>query len=93
MICSFYRASIGAIEDPILIEELLSYILTKAQDQDIVFYCHSLGNNPVSRRRVATFLKDNYDDVSIVSYSSRPMFTRCSAQQAICNQFDVEVSH
>jgi hypothetical protein len=91
-LCAVCRFAIGMIEDSSLVEELLSYILTKARDQDIVSYCFRLSDNPVSRRRLATFFKDNYDDVSMLSYSLLPMFTRYTVQQAICNQLDVEIS-
>ncbi|KAJ7667400.1 leucyl aminopeptidase [Mycena rosella] len=58
-------AAVGFIQDSDLIDELLSYILTKARDQDAVSFCYNgLASNPVTRQRLPAFFKDNYDAFS-----------------------------
>ncbi|KAJ6558360.1 peptidase family M1-domain-containing protein [Mycena capillaripes] len=54
-------ATIGFTQDLSLVEELFSYILTKARDQDVASYFLGLEANPFSRRLLAQFFKDNYD--------------------------------
>ncbi|KAJ7123779.1 leucyl aminopeptidase [Mycena crocata] len=56
--------AIGCTTDLALVEELFSYILTKARDQDVVSFCRRLHSNPVSRRLVSKFFMDNYDAFS-----------------------------
>jgi hypothetical protein len=46
------------------VEELFSYMLTKARDQDVVQFCYSLESNPLARPLLVQFFKDNYDAVS-----------------------------
>ncbi|KAF7328714.1 Aminopeptidase 1 [Mycena venus] len=63
-----YRSSairnIGCTEDLGLMKELLSYILTKARDQDVVGFCLGLEANPLARRILVEFFQDNYDHFS-----------------------------
>ncbi|KAJ7207877.1 leucyl aminopeptidase [Mycena pura] len=53
--------SIGFTEDPGLVQELFSYILTKARDQDVYRLCTGIKSSPVGLRMLANFFKDNYD--------------------------------
>ncbi|KAJ7018485.1 leucyl aminopeptidase [Mycena alexandri] len=53
--------AIGKIEDLDLVEELFSYILTGARDQDVIGFCQGLAANALFFRRLAQFFKDNYD--------------------------------
>lgn len=58
-----FRAALGANPDRRLIDETFEYIMTKARDQDVIYYYGGLGNNPKARKLVAEFFKDNYDAV------------------------------
>ncbi|KAJ6558177.1 peptidase family M1-domain-containing protein [Mycena capillaripes] len=53
--------AIGFIPDLGLVDEIFSYILTKARDQDVMTLFWGLGNNAVAHRPLAKFFKDNYD--------------------------------
>ncbi|KAJ7860510.1 leucyl aminopeptidase [Mycena leptocephala] len=57
-------SSIGCTQDLGLVEELFSYMLTKARDQDVVQFCYSLESNPLARPLLVQFFKDNYDALS-----------------------------
>ena len=50
-------------EDPELLGETFEYILTKARDQDVVFFLIGLQANFSSKRKLAEFFKENYDQV------------------------------
>ncbi|KAJ7727197.1 leucyl aminopeptidase [Mycena metata] len=53
--------AIGKLENLDLAEELFSYILNGARDQDVVGFCQGLAANALFFRRLAQFFKDNYD--------------------------------
>ncbi|KAJ6547370.1 hypothetical protein B0H19DRAFT_1237927 [Mycena capillaripes] len=53
--------AMGATQDPALLEQTFSYILTKSRDQDIVYFFRGLRSNVLARPRLTTFFKDNYD--------------------------------
>ncbi|KAJ7697953.1 leucyl aminopeptidase [Mycena metata] len=56
--------AIGATENLDLINELFSYMLNSVRDQDLDAFCRSLAANPLSRRLLAQFFKDNYERFS-----------------------------
>ncbi|KAJ7472140.1 leucyl aminopeptidase [Mycena latifolia] len=56
--------AVGTTQDSAIVDEIFSYILTKSRDQDVVEFCYGLADNPVSRRRLPIFFKDNYDAFS-----------------------------
>jgi len=68
--------SIGCTEDPGLVQELFSYILTKARDQDVNRLCMGVKSSPVGLRMLANFFKDNYDAFSkrFATNSNLPYF-------------------
>lgn len=53
--------------DPKLINETLEYIMTKARDQDVLYFFAGLGRNALDRRIVVEFFKNNYDAVRVYS--------------------------
>jgi aminopeptidase 2 len=53
-----------ATEDPQLLEETCEHILTKARDQDVIYYIAGLAANYKARRQLTRFFKENYDNVS-----------------------------
>ncbi|KAJ6632131.1 leucyl aminopeptidase [Mycena sp. CBHHK59/15] len=53
--------AIGSTQDPIIVQEIFSYILAKSRDQDVVTFCYGLNSNRIARRLLAKFLMDNYD--------------------------------
>ena len=53
-------------EDTRLMEEVFQYILTKARDQDVVYFFMGLRSNYKARRLLAQFFKDQYDTVGVV---------------------------
>ncbi|KAJ7134962.1 leucyl aminopeptidase [Mycena crocata] len=53
--------AMGATRDEALLDRTFSFILTKSRDQDIVYFFRSLQVNPMSRRRLPEFFKENYD--------------------------------
>ncbi|KAJ7187123.1 leucyl aminopeptidase [Mycena filopes] len=57
-------AAIGKVQDPRLADELFSYILTQARDQDVIGFCQGLATNALFFRRLGEFFKDNYDAFS-----------------------------
>lgn len=63
LISYVFRAALGANPDRKLIDETLEYIMTKARDQDVIYYYRSLATNPKARRIAAEFFKENYDVV------------------------------
>ncbi|KAJ7242385.1 leucyl aminopeptidase [Mycena haematopus] len=81
--------AIGCTVDLGLIKELFSYILTKARDQDAVFFCLGLETNPLARPLLVTFFKDNYDTLSkrfatnsMLKYLVTACFRSLSTQEA-----------
>ncbi|KAJ6541995.1 leucyl aminopeptidase [Mycena vulgaris] len=56
--------AVGYTQNLDLINELFSYMLTKSRDQDVVSFSSGLADNPLSRRLLPTFFKDNYDAFS-----------------------------
>ena len=58
-----FRAALGASPNRKLIDETFEYIMTKARDQDVIYYYGGLGNNSKARRLAAEFFKENYDAV------------------------------
>ncbi|KAJ7877349.1 leucyl aminopeptidase [Mycena leptocephala] len=82
-------SSIGCTQDLGLVEELFSYILTKARDQDVVHFCFGLESNPLARPLLVNFFKDNYDAFSkrfatnsMLKYLVSACFRGLSTQQA-----------
>jgi hypothetical protein len=55
----------GQSPDPKLIDETLEYILTKARDQDVVYFFGGLNKNSKDHRIVVEFFKKNYDAVRV----------------------------
>ncbi|TDL27596.1 hypothetical protein BD410DRAFT_782728 [Rickenella mellea] len=49
--------------DPALIEETLKFIFDGAREQDIFYFMSGLSQNLVSRRRLAHWTKENYDEI------------------------------
>jgi aminopeptidase 2 len=60
----------GNSRDPKLIDETLEYIVTKARDQDVIYFVSGLSKNPKDRRIAAEFLKKNYDAVGVNAKSA-----------------------
>lgn len=58
-----YRYAMCDSRDPKLINETLEYIMTKARDQDVLYFIAGLGRNTLDRRIVVEFFKNNYDAV------------------------------
>ncbi|KAJ7067836.1 leucyl aminopeptidase [Mycena amicta] len=56
--------SVGRTQDPALLEELFTHMLTKARDQDVIPFCRGLQLNPAARRPLAKFARDNYEHFS-----------------------------
>lgn len=52
-------------QDINLLEETLSFMLSKARDQDIVVFFAAFSRNYKARRMLTTFVKNNYDKVSV----------------------------
>lgn len=71
------RFAVGAVQDLDLINEVFSYILTKARDQDVKALFWGLSYNAVARRPLAKFFKDNYDAVSTLALSLRYLLHIC----------------
>ena len=67
---SCYRRAMCWTEDPKLLEETFEYILTKARDQDVIYFLNSLQANFSSRRKLAEFFEENYDQVSFAQCCS-----------------------
>ena len=63
LIFYIFRAALGANPDRNLIDETFEYIMTKARDQDVIYYYRGLGDNPKARKLAAEFFKENYDAV------------------------------
>jgi len=59
----------GSTEDPELLKETFQFILDRAKDQDVMYFFRELGANFKSRRLLAQFFKEQYDVVSIRSWS------------------------
>jgi len=57
-------SAIGCTRDLGLVNELFSYILTKARDQDVLKFFSGLESNPLARPLLVQFFKDNYDAFS-----------------------------
>jgi len=53
--------AMGRTEDPVLLDQTFSYILTKSRDQDVIYFFRGLQSNLYARRKLAEFFKDNYD--------------------------------
>ncbi|KAJ7219096.1 leucyl aminopeptidase [Mycena pura] len=60
--------AMGRTEDPALLDQTFSYILTKSRDQDVVYFFRGLQSNPHARRKFAEFFKDNYDYASVTFF-------------------------
>jgi len=56
----------GNTLDPKLIDETLEYIMTKARDQDLLYFFSGLSQNK-DHRVVGRFFKQNYDPVRVIS--------------------------
>lgn len=55
----------GATEDPELMQETFQFILSKARDQDVIYFFRGLSVNSKARRPLVHFFKDEYDNVNI----------------------------
>ncbi|KAJ6623433.1 leucyl aminopeptidase [Mycena sp. CBHHK59/15] len=53
--------AMGSTQDPALLDETFSYILTKARDQDIIYFFRGLQSSVIARRALPSFFKRNYD--------------------------------
>ncbi len=53
-----------AVEDPILIQETLEFLLIDARDQDVIYFFEGLQANHKTRRTLLQFFRENYDLVS-----------------------------
>ncbi|KDQ59543.1 hypothetical protein JAAARDRAFT_33120 [Jaapia argillacea MUCL 33604] len=53
--------AMGSSRDLALAKETLDYTLTNARDQDVMYFFSGLQSNPLARRILAQFFKDNYD--------------------------------
>ena len=62
-----YRYAMCDSRDPKLIYETLEYIMTRARDQDVLYFFAGLGRNTLDRRIVVEFFKNNYDAVRVYS--------------------------
>jgi aminopeptidase 2 len=52
-----------ATEDPGLMQETFDFMLSKARDQDLIYFFSGLKANPKARRPLAKFFKDNFETV------------------------------
>ncbi|THG98505.1 hypothetical protein EW026_g3702 [Hermanssonia centrifuga] len=50
-----------AVEDPILIQETLEFLLIDARDQDVIYFFEGLQANHKTRRTLLQFFRENYD--------------------------------
>lgn len=64
-----YRLALGATQDEKLIDETQEFIMTKARDQDVIYYLAGLAGNSKARRTAADFVMKNYDAVSVFIHS------------------------
>ncbi|KAJ7328905.1 leucyl aminopeptidase [Mycena albidolilacea] len=81
--------AIGSTEDSSLLDELFSYTLTKARDQDVVHFCLGLEANPLARPLLVPFFTNNYEGFrkrfatnSMLKYLVTTCFRGLSTQQA-----------
>ncbi|KAK7039363.1 aminopeptidase 1 [Favolaschia claudopus] len=56
--------AIGHVQEESVLNELFSYMLTKARDQDVVHFCIGMEANPIARPMLVPFFKENYDTFS-----------------------------
>ncbi|KAL5490410.1 APE2 [Sanghuangporus weigelae] len=56
-------AGLCSPKDQTLIDETLKFMMTEAKDQDVYMFIANLASNVVSRRKMATFLKENYNEL------------------------------
>jgi aminopeptidase 2 len=56
-------AALCAATDDALVDETFKFILSGAKDQDVYMFIAFLANNIKTRRRMANFFKENYDEV------------------------------
>lgn len=54
----------GATEDPELLKQTLDFITHKSKDQDLIYFFFGLTSNFKTRRLLAQYFKDEYDNVS-----------------------------
>jgi aminopeptidase 2 len=54
----------GATEDPELMQETFQFILSRARDQDVVYFFRGLSANHKTRRPLVQFFKQEYDGVN-----------------------------
>lgn len=59
-----FRHAMCAVEDPILIQETLEFLLIDARDQDVIYFFEGLQANHKTRRTLLQFFRENYDLVS-----------------------------
>ncbi|KAJ6557958.1 peptidase family M1-domain-containing protein [Mycena capillaripes] len=59
-----------AVEDPELMNETFHFILLGVRDQDIMYFIGGLAQNIKTRRRVAQFFMDNFDELAFSSLST-----------------------
>ncbi|KAJ7911598.1 leucyl aminopeptidase [Mycena leptocephala] len=80
--------AVGCTEDLGFVDEVFSYILTKARDQDAATLFYGLASNGLARRPLAKFFKDNYDvfhkrfeNTSMLKYLVEASFSSLSTQE------------
>ncbi|KAL5529124.1 hypothetical protein ACEPAG_5098 [Sanghuangporus baumii] len=56
-------AGLCSPKDQTLIDETLKFMMTEAKDQDVYMFIANLASNVVSRRKMAMFLKENYNEL------------------------------
>lgn len=67
----FRSAAMCSATDESLIDETFKFLLSEARDQDLYMFIANLGSNRLTRRRMAKFTKDNYDEVCAAFYRLR----------------------
>lgn len=58
-----FSAALCSAKEPALIDETFKFVLAGAKDQDVYMFIAFLASNVITRRRMAEFFKENYDEV------------------------------
>jgi len=88
------QAAVGGLchaSTPELVDETFKYILTDVKEQDYYIFFGNLAFNRKTTRRMASFLKENYDDIyerfskntqlsTLISYSFKRLATEADAK-------------
>lgn len=96
-------AAMCSSSDQTLIDETLKFMMNEAKDQDVYLFIANLANNTHSRRKMATFFKDNFDEIYkrfnantqlpyLVSYSFKYLSTAKDADEVEAYFKDKDVS-